>query len=282
MMRDWLGPFDPSDRRLDPRAAGVAVDAAEPVSVAVPVADLRRLPDAACPIDTQVLFGAPLGRLAQRDGWSFVRAATDGYVGWTHDDNLVDGERRATHVVRAARAPLFPGPDMKFPVRRFLSMGSRVEVVGEAETRGTRYCLLAGGDAIAATQLRPAVDRDADPVAVARKLLGTPYVWGGASAFGIDCSGLVQLAFAMCGRRVLRDSDMQAATLGEEIGPGREYSNLRRGDLVFWRGHAAMAEGDGNLLHANGFAMEVTSEPLVPAMRRIAAMYAPPICFRRP
>lgn len=281
MMRDWLGPFDPADRRLDANRAGFEAGMAEAAFVAIPVADIRPRPEADCPIDCQALYGAAIERMASRNGWSWIRLVADGYVGWARDADLSSAAARPTHVVQAARAPVFPGPDMKLPVRRVLSMGSKVEVVGEAVTRGTRYHVLASGEGIAATQLRPVGSFDADPVAAARRMLGAPYVWGGSSAFGIDCSGLVQLACAMCGSRVLRDSDMQAKTLGMEIDPGTGYGALHRGDLVYWQGHAAMVEGDGNLLHANSFTMDVASEPLGPALERIARAYAPPICFRR-
>jgi cell wall-associated NlpC family hydrolase len=282
MTRHWLEPFDRADRRLNAHRDDIETGLAEPAFVAVPVADIRPRPDADCPIDCQALLGAALERMARRDGWSWIRVIADGYVGWARDADLSSGVARPTHVVQAARAPVFPGPDMKLPVRRILSMGSKVEVVGEVVTRDTRYHVLASGEGIAATQLRPVASFDADPVAVARRLLATPYVWGGSSAFGIDCSGLVQLAYAMCGSRVLRDSDMQTATLGARIDPGPDLGALRRGDLVFWRGHAAMVEGGGNLLHANGFTMDVVSEPLGPALARIAKTYSPPVCFRRP
>jgi cell wall-associated NlpC family hydrolase len=85
-----------------------------------------------------------------------------------------------------------------------------------------------------------------------------------------------------CGRNVLRDSDMMAATLGEEIDPGPGHSDLKRGDLVFWRGHVAIVEGDGNLLHANGYTMDVTSEPMDQALERIATLFEEPIGYRRP
>ena len=289
-----LPRLDPLDRRLNLYSAELAeaglrgkVEAARfvegrPARITAASADLRPLPDRARSIDHQLLLGETVKVFAEQDGWSWVKADHDGYVGWTlaHDLSAETGE--PTHVVHVQRTFAYPGPDLRFPVSRTLSMGSAVRVVGEAETRGSRYFELDTGEALFARHLRAVGEVDSDYVAVARKFLGTPYLWGGATGFGVDCSGLIQLAMRMCGRLVLRDSDMQAATIGASIDPGPGYANLERGDLVFWRGHAAIVEGDGNLLHASGHTMEVVSEPLDEAIARIERLFERPIGCRRP
>src|SRR5690606_14775607 len=123
---------------------------------------------------------------------------------------------------------VYPGSDLRFPHSKALSLGSRVCIVGAAETRGTKYALLESGEALIASHLAPVGDHAADYVAVAETLLHTPYLWGGTSGFGIDCSGLVQLSMLMVGRKVLRDTDMQQDTLGAIIEPDATYSNLKR------------------------------------------------------
>jgi cell wall-associated NlpC family hydrolase len=117
---------------------------------------------------------------------------------------------------------------------------------------------------------------------VAEALLSTPYLWGGTSAFGIDCSGLVQLSMRMAGRTVPRDTDMQASGLGEPFDPGADLAGLRRGDLVFWKGHVAIMLDGKNIIHANGHAMMVSRERLSDAVERIAYLYGGPTGFRRP
>jgi cell wall-associated NlpC family hydrolase len=151
-----------------------------------------------------------------------------------------------------------------------------------AETRGTRYALLSTGEAMISGHLRPAGEFSEDYVAVAETLLMTPYLWGGSTAFGIDCSGLVQLAMRMTGRNVLRDTDMQAATIGEPIMSGEGYSGLRRGDLVFWKGHVAIMTDERTMIHANGHTMLVSREGLTEAIDRIGYLYGGPTGFRRP
>lgn len=253
----------------------------EQAHVVVPVLDIRPRPDLSAGIDSQVLFGETLRVLDREEGWAWVKCDADSYVGYVSDTSLASGPGAPTHIVVSQRSFLYPGPDLKFPATSALSMGSRLAVVGDAVTRDTRYLVLESGEAVIASHCRPLdVAPETDPVAIAAQFLETPYLWGGRSGFGIDCSGLVQMAFAMTGREAPRDSDMQAKGLGSAIDPDRD--GLRRGDLVFWKGHVGFVEDDGHtLLHASGGTMTVTREPLAGAIARIAALYGPPTGYRR-
>ncbi|NKN35316.1 C40 family peptidase [Agrobacterium sp. a22-2] len=250
-----------------------------PARIAVPVAGLRRRPDPQAGIDTEILFGEDVVIFDKADGWAWVQAAADGYVGYVPEAVLVEGAPAPTHRVTVPRTFVYPGPDLRFPASAALSMGSRLVVVGETETRGTRYCLLADGRAVIANHCRRVEEPVAgDYVAVAARFLETPYLWGGRSGFGIDCSGLVQLALMMVGKTAPRDSDMQAQGLGIAI----DRDQLRRGDLVFWRGHAGIMEDDETLLHANGHTMTVARENFEAAVQRIGWLYEQPTGYRRP
>ncbi len=275
-----LPKLDPKDRRL--HAAGHDRKAAPQVRIVAAFADLRAEPSADCPLDHQLVCGDTAAALEELEGWVLVQADYDDYVGWTEAENVSTETAGPTHVVHVPRTFAYPGPDLKLPIRRALSMGSAVTVIGETETRGSVYALLDTGEALFARHLRLVGEHDADYVAVGSKLIGTPYLWGGSTGFGVDCSGFVQLAMRMCGRAVLRDSDMQGATIGREIDPGSDLAGLKRGDLVFWRGHVGIVEGDGNLLHASGHSMDVTSERLEDAISRIERFFERPIGYRRP
>ena len=153
-----------------------------------------------------------------------------------------DRDGSATHVVSVPRTFLYPQADLKLPPWPASCRWARPSrSTGLAVTRGTRYACLPSrrGACPGASQAAWTTHAD-DFVAVAETLLHTPYLWGGATPFGIDCSGLVQLSMRMAGRSVLRDTDMQAETIGEPLDPGSDFSNLRRGDLVFWKGHVAI------------------------------------------
>lgn len=249
--------------------------------VVAAVADIRRLPSPDSPVDTQAMFGETVQVFEDHEGWSWVQLDADGYVGYMAHNALTGRIEAATHVVAVPRTFLYPGPDMKFPVTAALSMGSRLKVVGEAETRGTRYCLLPSGEAVIASHVRPVGSLSADPVAIAVRLIDTPYLWGGRTAFGIDCSGLVQLTHAMCGNPLPRDSDMLRASAGGLIGEGADHPPLQRGDLVFWKGHVAMMESPEMMIHASGHTMTVVREPFAEAITRIGHLYGLPLAYRR-
>lgn len=252
--------------------------APEPAMVAQPVVALRPKPALSCGIDTELLLGEEVGVFERRDGWAWVQALEDRYVGYLPEEAL--GPMVAsTHVVTVPRTFVYSGADLRFPIRMALSMGSRLTITGEAETRGTRYLLLADGGALVARHLRPVSDPPTtDYVSVAGLFLETPYLWGGKSGFGIDCSGLVQLALRLAGHSAPRDSDMQAADLGRSI----ERQELRRGDLVFWKGHVAIMEDETTMIHANGNTMTVARETLEAAIERIGWLYGTPTGYRRP
>lgn len=220
-------------------------------------------------IDTEALCGEWVTVFEQTtEGWAWGQLDTDGYVGWFSSDGI-GPIKAATHRVRALRTFRYPGPDLKFPQLGFLSMGSLVTVVGEAVTRGLNYALLSDGSAVVAKHLVLLDARDGDWVAAAEEFLGTPYLWGGRTSLGLDCSALVQLAAQTAGIDTPRDSDMQEVEVGEEI-PHEDPSAFRRGDLIFWRGHVGIVAGPNVLLHANGNTMTVSHEPLDQAIKRIA------------
>ena len=260
-----------SDRRLTPangRVAHVSLKgrvaadryvAGAPARVAAPLADLLARPGG--PRDRQVLMGERLTVLDRHAGFAFVQAEKDGYCGYLAEAVLAK-DRAATHWVAAPATHLYRAPDLKTPEAALLTMGARLSVVAEHP----RFLETAEGLFAPRPHLRPVGEWLADPAAVAESLLGTPYLWGGNSRSGIDCSGLVQAALLACGIPCPGDSDMQERSVGEALPAG---APLRRGDLLFWKGHVAMAVSPGRLIHANGFHMAVGHEETRDAIARI-------------
>ncbi|WP_296041132.1 NlpC/P60 family protein [uncultured Agrobacterium sp.] len=269
---------DLADAKLEGRVQAERFITGEPAQVALPVVGLRPKPEMVSGIDTELLMGEAIRVFDRADGWAFVQAQADGYVGYM-PQVAVGAVKAATHTVIAPRTFLYPAAELRKPPVAAFSMGSRLTFVGEEETRGTRYLMTAKGEGVIAAHCLP-VDRFVcdDYVSVALRFLETPYLWGGRSGFGIDCSGLVQLSMAMTGKFALRDTDMQVKSLGTEI----EREELRRGDLVFWKGHVGIMEDETTLLHANGHTMNVARENLDEAIQRIGWLYDRPTTYRRP
>src|SRR5690348_16936717 len=228
-------------------------------------APLRRAPAPDAALDTEALKGERVTVYESTDeGWCWGQLERDGYVGWLPANALAAPGPAATHVVTALRTLVFPGPSIKLPPVAAFSLGCRLAVM---RTEGALAVTPSGY--VPARHLAPLDAHAPDFVAVAERFLGVPYLWGGKTSLGVDCSGLVQLALGAAGHAAPRDSDMQERALGTPVAP--DTATLRRGDLMFWKGHAAIVRDPATLVHANAFHMAVAVEPIAEAVERIAA-----------
>jgi cell wall-associated NlpC family hydrolase len=198
------------------------------------------------------------------EGFAWGQLAADDYVGWLPEHALGPPGPAATHKVSALRTLAFPAPSIKLPPIEALPFGSRIVVNGV----DGRMAITSTNTYVPATHLTPVDEYETDFVAVAERFLGAPYLWGGKTVLGLDCSGLVQVALTACGVACPRDSDMQEAALGRAV-TADAYSDLRRGDLMFWKGHVAIVRDRATLLHANAFHMATAIEPIADAIKRI-------------
>ena len=257
-----------SDRRLTPAtervvlagweryAPGRCVTEGHAARLSVPLIDLCRAPEGAR--DRQLNFGADVTVVDELEGWSFVRAAMDGYCGWVRSGALTADLPRLTHRVTAPATHVYPEPNMKTHQFYALSIGARLAVDGLQDG----FARLATGGWVPVQHICDAPA--SDPVAVAEQLLGTPYLWGGNSDWGIDCSGLAQAALTACGIDCPGDSDLQ-----RDAFPSVE--EIQRGDLLFWPGHVALAASDSRMIHATAWKMSVIWEDISAAIARIDA-----------
>lgn len=257
-----------TDPRVTPDPALITSETA--MQIAVPLTDLCRRADGAR--DRQLLYGDPVTVLRQQDGWSLLRSGKDGYCGYVRDTALA-APQTPTHHVTARSTHAYSEPDMKSPERHGLSFGSRVTALSETAT-----FLQTDLGHIPRQHLHRLRDSATDPVAVAEIFLGTPYLWGGNSGWGIDCSGLVQAACLACGLPCPGDSDQQEDRLGTPLPPGSDYA---RNDLLFWKGHVAWVQTPDTLLHANAGHMAVAEESIEAAISRIAQQGDGPVTVHK-
>ncbi|MEO0939425.1 MAG: NlpC/P60 family protein [Pseudomonadota bacterium] len=254
-----------SDRRTTPDPA--FVQTSTKARIAAPLTDLLAAPGGAR--DRQLLYGDPVTVLGTDGSYSYVRSEKDGYIGWVTSAAVCD-DWTPTHLVSALASTAYAEPDFKSPDQATLSMGCRLRAAGETET----FIETALGF-IPKAHLNSADWRHNAPAVVAARFIGTPYLWGGNSRLGIDCSGLVQIALLTCGIPCPGDSDQQQAVGSDANGPVQE------GDLLFWKGHVALALDATTLIHANAHHMATSYEGFDAAIARIAKTDGPVTAHRR-
>ncbi len=277
-----MTPFDPrlTPARPDLAAAQlrgqVAADdyvEGRAAHVCAGTADLRHAPAPDAPLLTQALFGEAVMLYEDHEGFGWVQLARDGYVGYMSMAALAEGQIKPTHRVTVNRSFVYPGPDLKLPPRDALPLGASVRVHA---TKGA-FAQIDNAAFVFLGHLLPSGENQADFVAVAERFLHAPYLWGGKTSLGIDCSGLVQISLDAAGIDAPRDTDLQEQALGSAIAVDTDLAGLRRGDFVFWRGHAGIMRNETTLLHANAHHMLVASEPLRLVRDRSLANSSQPI-----
>ena len=269
---------DLADERLRGQIEAERFTAGTLKRVVASFSPLHRHPSREAPVDTQAIFGESVTVYDEHEGWAWAQLNDDGYVGYLPSEALGEPGAEPTHRVRAIRTFVYPGPNLKLPYRDYLTLNAKVAVM---ETEGD-YARLATGGWVYAPHLAGLDAFETDYVSVAERFLHTPYLWGGKTSLGLDCSALVQTAMHACGIACPRDSDMQERALGTPIGVKPDLGGLRRGDLVFWKGHVGLMMDESNFIHATGHSMTVMIEPLAIAEERIRrTSYGPISAIKR-
>ena len=254
---------DLAAKHLEGKVAAARFLAGEQREVIDAQAPMRAGPAPDAPLVTEALMGERVTIYEFNDeGWAWGQLADDGYVGWLPANALLAPRAAPTHRVTALRTLAFPAPSIKLPPVVMPPLGAKLTVTREQD----RFAVSPLGF-VPAGHLAPLDHREADFVAVAERFVGAPYLWGGKTNYGLDCSGLVQVALNACGIACPRDSDMIERQMGHAIDVGQ----ARRGDLVFWKGHMAIVRDAAAIVHANAFHMAVAIEPIEEAIARISA-----------
>lgn len=244
------------DRRSEPDPS--LVDGHSPAEVCVPVVDL--LASAGGRRDRQLIFGETVRVFTTVEEHAYIITDKDSYIGFVPTGAL-RAPTPSTHRVQALATHVYRTADIKSPDVLTLSFGSRLAAIGESPA----FIQIAEGF-VPKIHLNPFELLEEDPVAVTEKFLGAPYLWGGNSRLGLDCSGLIQAAFLACGRACPGDSDQQEQILGATLPADTPY---QRGDLLFWKGHVALVRNETTIIHANGYHMSVVIEDIEEAISRI-------------
>ncbi len=239
---------------------------------------LRKTPDFGRGLETEALYGETLTLFDEADDWAWVQLHRDGYVGYIPLDAVTRDVVQPTHRVQALATFLYSAPDIKTPPLMHLAMNAVVAV----RSSDDRFAELVQGGFLIGRHVVELSRPARDFVEIAERFIGTPYLWGGRTRIGIDCSGLVQTAFQAAGLAAPRDSDMQHAELGDSVLVPEDLEGLQRGDLVFWNGHVGIMTDGIVMVHANAHHMTVTAEPLPEAAARIAKTSGPITAIKRP
>ena len=256
---------DLAAKYLEGKVKAARFVAGEEFEIADTIAPLREAPAPDAMLLTQALKGERITVYDRNgEGFAWGQLNSDGYVGWIPDSVLARPAAAPTHKVTALRTFAFPAASIKQPPVATLPMAAWISVMREdgafAVTREGWYLPRRHIGAIDAIEN--------DFVAVTERFVGTPYLWGGRSSLGIDCSGLVQIALTAAGTGCPRDSDMQQDGLGRELTPA-EMKKLQRGDLIFWKGHVAIVRDASTIVHANAHHMATVIETTHEAIARI-------------
>lgn len=282
-----------SNEKLDPRRHAYRADlaaetlrgrvaaprfaAGEPRQVVHGASPLRARPDAREGWTTEAVFGEMVTVYDESNGWAWVQLQRDGYVGYLRANALTAHVKPPTHKVRALGTFLYPAPDVKAQPWLPLSINALLTVA----EMDPQFARLEDGSCVPSRHIVEIGRSVPDFVAVAERFIGVPYLWGGKTRFGVDCSGLVQTALHAAGYECPRDTDMQQAELGREVELRDDLEGLTRGDLVFWPGHVGIMTDAFLLLHANAHHMSVVVEPLKTAVDRIARAGSQPVAVKR-
>jgi cell wall-associated NlpC family hydrolase len=268
---------DIAAKYLEGKVSAERFVAGEEFEIACALAPLREVPRSDASLLTQALKGERVTIYDRTsEGFAWGQLGSDGYVGWLPDAALTKPSAVPTHKVTALRTFAFPGASIKLPPVETLPLGAKLNVAREdgvfVVTREGWYL-----------PRRHVGDIDAiedDFVTVAERFVGTPYLWGGKSSLGIDCSGLVQVALTAAGTGCPRDSDMQQTGLGRELSAA-ETRKLQRGDLIFWKGHVAIVRDQTTIVHANAHHMATVVENTAEAIARIKAAGSDVLAIKR-
>ena len=271
--RTTLARKDLADTALKARVRAERYAPIKSKVVSTGIVDVKKTPNNSAPLLTQAFFGEEVSMLDEANGWAFCQLNSDGYVGFLKSEHLSTHGLQPSHSVAVPLSHVYPKPDVRAPIGMAIPFGAQVTISEGVEEK--RFSEVRGLGWIYKRHLKPLGSLNADYLQTAAMFLHAPYVWGGKTALGLDCSALVQLALNYAGKDCPRDTDQQLEMLGRSV--GANISACEKGDLVFFPGHVGFMLDKMRLLHANATYMRVTLDKLESVVSRLSMVHDNPV-----
>ncbi len=237
------------------------------MNIIKPSASMKSKPNETSSLETECLFGETIEILDEYFDWVYCRLITDNYYGWVKKGNL-GRIKTATHRVINKRTFIYKEENAKSEIFLYVPLGSNLSINKVKSDWAEVLFLLNNNSKFGYVPIKHIVKinhKIMDWVSIAQQLEGTPYRWGGRDTLGIDCSALLQLSYQTYNQNIPRNTSEQVALDKEQV---NDIKNLKRGCVVFWKGHTGIMIDNLNCIHANAYHMKTITEPLVDIIDR--------------
>ena len=244
--------------------------------VITPVSDLRKKPDKMSELETQCLLGENLILIEKKNDWGYCKCELDNYYGWINLSELGEIDS-SNYKINTLLTHVYSEPDMKSNILYCLHFNSKVSIIKKYQN-WSKVSIGKNDGYIFNRHITKLSNVDNNFVRTSKLFLNTPYLWGGKTCLGIDCSGLVQIVLHSAGIYIPRNTSEQQSFTSERLIEKKKVEDFC---LIFWKGHVAISIEKNKIIHSNAYHMSVIIEPLDEAITRIKNSYGDIIVIKK-